>query len=393
MEILLLEDNLSLNKAITKILELDLHKVSSFYDGKMARNSLNKEYDLYLLDINVPGINGLELLDFIYKRDNTSNVIMISSNTDLQSLQKAYALGCIDYLKKPFHLEELRLKISRLQIKTRTPSSQISLKDENSSLTKKERLLLDLLLEHSDTTVSYAMIDAKVYQNKMMSMDGLRALVRRLRSKLADDIVKNIIDEGYSVASNVDKNLRNNTQQRTHELEVANDILKQEKETLLKIASIDSLTGLYNRRTLEQEFILCLEKCTDVEDKLSLVMMDLDYFKRINDAYGHNVGDMFLKEIALILNTIFRKSDIIGRWGGEEFLILLPKTNIATATIIAQRVQQKIQSTLFEKIGKRTASFGVSSLLQDESFKSVVGRVDKALYLAKSRGRNRVEVF
>jgi len=199
MKILLLEDDVALNRAIKKVTQLDNHTTTSYLDGQDVLDSLSENYDLYILDINVPNINGLELLSLIYTKDNTAKVIIISSNTDINSLQQAYKLGCVDYLKKPFHLEELRIKISKLNIESIDLVSTIKLKDDE-KLTKKEKELLSLLLEKNNETVTYSMIEEKLYKDKSMSMDSLRALVRRLRMKLQDDMIENVLDEGYKTS-------------------------------------------------------------------------------------------------------------------------------------------------------------------------------------------------
>jgi len=200
MNILLLEDNIALNRAIGKVLQLDDDSVTSYTDGQEVLNNLNIAYDLYILDINVPNISGLELLDLIYKQNSSSKVIIISSNSDVQSLQKAYKLGCMDYLNKPFHLEELRIKINKLSVEKYNILSNVTLKDSNTTLTKKEKDLLALLLKNQGLLVTYEMIEENVYRDKLMSMDGLRALVKRLRLKLAEDIIENILEEGYRVS-------------------------------------------------------------------------------------------------------------------------------------------------------------------------------------------------
>ena len=197
MKILLLEDNISLNKAIVKVLQLDKNSVTSYLDGQEVLNNLHIHYDLYILDINVPHISGLELLDIIYKKDNKASVIIISSNNDVESLQKAYKLGCIDYLNKPFHLEELKIKIDKIKPAKENHLSVIQLKDKNITLTKNEKAFLSLLLKNKGLVVTYKMIEEYVYEDKSMSMDGLRALVKRVRLKLAQDIIENVLEEGY----------------------------------------------------------------------------------------------------------------------------------------------------------------------------------------------------
>jgi len=395
MNILLLEDDIALNKAIKKVLELDHHFVDTFLDGQDLIDGLEVRYDLYILDINVPHISGLELLDIILDQNSQAKVIMISSNTDIQSIQTAYDLGCVDYLKKPFHITELRAKINRLKSEREHSVSLVNLKDTGETLTKKEKRLLNLLLDNQTHMVTYEMIEQDVYENKPMSMDALRALVRRLRAKLADDIIENMIDEGYSISTlsaDPHGNLQNHTDQNMEALQEENRLLKLEKELLLKKSTTDPLTGLYNRIKMEEVFLYEQQQFIRYGDSLSVILMDLDNFKVVNDSYGHNIGDKYLQELAGTLSAFFRKVDMIGRWGGEEFLILMPKTSLAEAKEIALKLKKRINEMYCPKIGQQTASFGLATLTKDDTLSALVHRADKGLFLAKERGKNRVEM-
>ena len=196
MKILLLEDDIALNKSIYDALIYSGYDVDTFFDGNDVIDNLSSIYDLYIMDINVPNISGLELLNLIHNQNNQSKIIMISANTDINIIENAYNLGCIDYLKKPFHLEELRIKIDMLFSNTNSLLEELKLKPD-STLSKKEKRFLTLLLKNKDLVTTYQMIDEFVYEDKLMTIDGVRALVRRLRTKLVDDIIKNVIDEGY----------------------------------------------------------------------------------------------------------------------------------------------------------------------------------------------------
>ena len=391
MNILLLEDDIALNKAIKRVLELDYHIVDTFVDGQTLVESLGKSYDLYILDINVPHISGLELLDIILLQNDQAKVIMISSNTDVVSLQTAYDLGCVDYLKKPFHITELRAKINRLNILQEELFSRIKLKTDSDTLTKKEKKFLNLLLDNLTLVVTYEMVERFVYENKPMSMDALRALVRRLRTKMTDDIIKNVIDEGYTIL-NVSPVKRKITA-KMQALEEENIRLKLEKEVLIKKSTTDPLTGLYNRVKIEEIFLQEQKQFLLHGDPLSLILMDLDHFKSINDDYGHNVGDRYLQELAKTLILFFHSSDIVGRWGGEEFLILVPRCTLDQAKETAMRLKDRIYEMDCPRVGRRTASFGLSTLHEDDTLNSFINRADKALFLAKNGGRNRVEVW
>mgnify|MGYP000234371676 CR=1 FL=1 len=191
---------------------------------------------------------------------------------------------------------------------------------------------------------------------------------------------------------NLNVDLENLVKQRTEELEITNNELTKEKLILQGLSSRDSLTGLFNRFKLEEAFEYEQKQSNRYETDLSIIMIDIDDFKSVNDTYGHNIGDVFLKEIAEILKTSFRDVDTVGRWGGEEFLILLPKTNLEDSKKIAEKVRKEIELYKFTEIGNKTASFGVATHSNNESLSSLLNRADKALYAAKENGRNRVEV-
>ena len=198
MKILLLEDDIALNKSIYDALIYSGYDVDTFFDGNDVIDNLSSIYDLYIMDINVPNISGLELLNLIHNQNNQSKIIMISANTDINIIENAYNLGCIDYLKKPFHLKELRIKIDMFFSNTNSQLKEIKLKPD-STLSKKEKRFLTLLLNNKNQGTTYQMIDEFVYEDKTMTNDGIRALVKRLRGKLENDIIKNLPEEGYTI--------------------------------------------------------------------------------------------------------------------------------------------------------------------------------------------------
>lgn len=157
----------------------------------------------------------------------------------------------------------------------------------------------------------------------------------------------------------------------------------------------DPLTGLYNRRnfdsTLEREFLRSKRYGGD----LTLAIIDIDFFKKINDTYGHLCGDYILKEVAYLILDNFRKTDLVFRYGGEEFVAILTETDIKNAKIPMERLRKKIEDSSFEFNGERinvTVSSGVSSN-NVETAGEFLDNADKALYSAKENGRNRVEFF
>jgi len=166
----------------------------------------------------------------------------------------------------------------------------------------------------------------------------------------------------------------------------------QMEELLRKAAQTDHLTGLFNRVKFEEALNRELEMKKRYGRTFSLIMFDIDHFKRVNDTYGHDAGDITLKQTASLLQARMRKTDIVARWGGEEFIILLPETPIETSEIIAEDIRKEIEHFEFETVGSITVSLGVTELTDDDTHDTVIKRADEALYGAKAAGRNRTVV-
>ena len=172
--------------------------------------------------------------------------------------------------------------------------------------------------------------------------------------------------------------------------EMSDAIEIREKELVL-LSSIDKLTQIYNRQKTEEILSLEIQKSNQTHHPLSIIMLDIDRFKEINDTYGHKVGDMVLEEFATISKENIRSTDFIGRWGGEEFLIVCPETNSEGAKTLANKLRRALEAHSFSIIVSMTASFGVAEYNPEEAVNSVMKRADDALYQAKKMGRNRVE--
>ncbi|HIJ78743.1 MAG: response regulator [Desulfobulbaceae bacterium] len=156
-------------------------------------------------------------------------------------------------------------------------------------------------------------------------------------------------------------------------------------------ANIDPLTGVFNRRTFSIMLTQEEERALRYNRPVSAVIMDIDHFKKVNDTYGHHIGDSVLAEMALILRETCRHSDLVVRWGGEEFAILLPETGDEEAIIFAEKARLKIAERSFHLAGHLTASFGVAQLRKNDEI-GMMKRADNALYRAKEKGRNKVVV-
>lgn len=166
------------------------------------------------------------------------------------------------------------------------------------------------------------------------------------------------------------------------------------KNRALKVAAnTDRLTQLYNRQYLDTIIEKEHARAARYQTAFALILIDCDHFKAVNDTHGHQVGDTVLGEMARLLRETVRASDIVGRWGGEEFLLVLPDTGIASAARLSEKLRQTVETHEFPIVKHKTASFGVALLKPGEAISDFISRVDQALYRAKLNGRNRVEVM
>ncbi|PLY09743.1 MAG: DNA-binding response regulator [Arcobacter sp.] len=221
MKIFLLEDDYSLNKLIYNALSQRGFFVTAVEDGYDAMTHiLNNKYDLYILDINVPGFSGHEVLAEIRKIHHDLPVIIVSAELDIDNISKAYDLGCNDYLKKPFELEELILHI-KYHIKTILQSDidkdiidlgsglkfhlntqTLHKHDHEITLTQKEKLLLTLFINNINKTVTSEMIHEYVWDNKEMESVSMRSMIHKLQKKLRNGMIVNIRGVGYKLIEN-----------------------------------------------------------------------------------------------------------------------------------------------------------------------------------------------
>lgn len=167
-----------------------------------------------------------------------------------------------------------------------------------------------------------------------------------------------------------------------------------QQEELARLAHTDPLTGLMNRRHFrllaDQEF----SRAMRTHQRLFMMMLDIDHFKRVNDTHGHDVGDQALVAIADVLRNGIRDMDILARWGGEEFLVLLPETNLTGAMLIAERIRQQVSQIKLPKIPEGlTISIGLCEAVPGMELKTVTNLADRALYQAKANGRNRTVCY
>lgn len=175
--------------------------------------------------------------------------------------------------------------------------------------------------------------------------------------------------------------------QRQKELEALNQLLNVKSIRLAEQLTRDPLTGIFNRDGIAHIFEGYMHN--QRSGKLSMIFIDIDYFKQVNDTHGHNTGDQVLIEFAQVLGKSTRTSDVLARWGGEEFVLICPNTDLMKAAHLAEKLRSNIMEHTWPQLIPLTASFGVAEM-QNESPTDFIARADKALYAAKDQGRNRV---
>lgn len=169
----------------------------------------------------------------------------------------------------------------------------------------------------------------------------------------------------------------------------SNELTKLNKQ-LEELSITDKLTKLYNRTKIDSFLEEQYKYAKRYKESFSLILLDIDFFKKINDTYGHQIGDIILKEFSHILKSNIRQTDMLGRWGGEEFIIICPKTNSEETLIIAKKIKDKIENYNFTTVNNCTASFGISVYKDGLDIKDIIKNADDALYQVKNNGRNNI---
>ncbi len=165
--------------------------------------------------------------------------------------------------------------------------------------------------------------------------------------------------------------------------------IKMEEE-LKKLATVDTLTGAYNRYKINQIIDHEIIRTKRYNEPFSLIMFDIDHFKEVNDTYGHDIGDIVLKEFTHVVLSSIRGSDMFGRWGGEEFMLVTPRTTLKDALNLAQKLRQKVEKYTFTEVKHITVSLGVTLFTKESKKELILKEVDDALYKSKENGRNQV---
>jgi polar amino acid transport system substrate-binding protein len=265
-----------------------------------------------------------------------------------------------------YHINQY--KFSNLKISGRTPwtfSARIMLRDDYKKLLPAINRAIDSISEDEKLKINSKWVDVRYKEPYSTLFLGTTLLVVVL-------LLLIVLGWIYILKKEITKRIR----------------LENRLELL---ATTDRLTNIYNRYKMDIELEKQLELSKRYKRPFSLIYFDIDFFKKVNDSFGHKTGDIALTELSTLIQNSIRKSDILGRWGGEEFLIILPETNKQEALELAAKLREIVENHNFKKIKKLTCSFGIATFKESDDAQSIIIRIDRRLYKAKENGRNRVE--
>lgn len=428
VSVLYVEDEKDVREFTSKLLSSLVKKVYAAENGLdgLEQFKENKDcIDLIVSDINMPKMDGLEMCALIKEINKEIPIVITSAHNDPSFLKKAINVGVSTYAMKPIDLyqlvESMIKAIEPIYLKKKLENLNISLETRVDNEIQKIKSILDaqdnIVLLSNSTSIKNV--------NKRF-LEFFQVSTIEEFSKLSDNIFDHFIDEygfiskktleGQNCYYEYIKNLKEvnrvvKIQNSKDEIKVftinvdnyddKNDFyvisltditqLKEKSNLLEYQASHDNLTGLFNRNKFNSLFEKEIRRGLRYSSRLSLVLFDIDFFKVVNDTHGHQVGDEVLKEISTIVNQSVREHDTVVRWGGEEFLILLPETQVDGANIVAEKIRSRIyEGQLTKKKLNISASFGVTVMHENDTEDSFIARADEALYEAKESGRNKV---
>lgn len=436
-----------------KLLEAKL--TAEYYDVITATNGFEaieqaqtNHPDIILLDVMMPGMDGFETCKKLKADPKTSHipVVMVTALNEPSDRVRGLESGADDFLTKPINdtalfarvssLVRLKIMIDELRLRDQTnlQLGEAASDSDNDERFRNARILvvdddiiqgeqvIDNLEQHHQATLlddvetTVAQADAGGYDliivsTQMIDADGLR-ICSQLRSQeatrhvpllmLVDEDDQHSLIKGLEMGINdyiispIDFNELTARVRTQIKRKVYQDALKKNYRQSISMAITDNLTGLYNRHYLSQHLDSLVKDAHVTGKPLSLAMMDMDHFKLVNDTYGHQAGDEVLVELSRRITNSIRGSDLAARFGGEEFVIVMPDTPLANAKDVAERLRCFIEFGPFliqsHEVGSinKTISIGMAGLRTGEDAESLMKRADLALYEAKENGRNKV---
>lgn len=373
LTLLYVEDDKNVQEAFLPLVERHFKKVLVANNGEEGLTLFEKEgADIVISDIRMPKMDGLSMSEKIKRKDPQVFVLLLTAFSDTKYLMKALEIGVEGYLVKPIDRNKLFEKLNFF-------AEIIHYRKEQHNLNTLLRMLFDryedaIALFEGDTLS----IANKKFFEYFGHVDSLEKFEQEIGKQLSQEheIIQLVDPVRYFEVSF--KRVGNFT------IIILQDITFLQNELF-----VDGLTQAYNRKY----FDLVIERLQG--KRACMLFFDIDDFKKINDRYGHDIGDMVLQKIVEIVKRSLRQQDVLIRWGGEEFLILLDGvSDEEVAKRVGTSLVERVANTLFEKVGRVTISMGVGCFMMKDakSYEEFFKALDNALYYAKRNGKNRVEV-
>ncbi len=443
-KILVVDDEPRNVKLLNTYLKAEGYHPLSAYDGLSAiKMVLEEQPDVILLDIMMPDMNGFEVTHLLKQNRNTKHIpiILVTSLDGSENRTKGLNVGADEFLTKPVNRSELLARVRALQrLKTlqeelnnrrhimssmaevatpeETPTANILLVEDDANLCKQIRTVLSSINISCTCVPSAAVaraflahnpVDLVLLDRILPDGDGIQLMQELMKKNLLDDcpvIIITCMDdltlkiEGIELGADdyLVKPVESNELKARIKagLRRANAVkqLKKDLKDALSNTVTDPLTGVRNRYYLEADLDYRVAQAERIKDRpLSIMMVDIDKFKSINDRFGHLIGDDVLCKVAEQLRQTARSADIVTRYGGEEFCIVLPDTDLEDAVSLANRMRTDVENMKFESMADEivTISLGVAEYQSTDHEKGgLLKRADDALYEAKRTGRNKV---
>lgn len=407
IKILYVEDELMVQENTKRPLSYMCDELFVAKDGVEGLELYKKHLpDIVVSDIKMPNLNGIEMVKEIKKINKKQHVVFTTAHSESNYFIEAIEMQADGYILKPLDYDLLEEKISsiihQINLQYKLQQQEIII-NEISKLQNNLLVVLDFqqniifannqfldffnLTTISDFKKSFESFNKIFIKESLFNNENwIDELTHFEHDK---KIVKLLnIKEHQEQTFFISLSTINHTKHIIITFTEITD-LTQEVDNFKDKAFRDELTQIYNRAYFNKE--LDEKLATTNKEPISLLFFDIDKFKNFNDTYGHQTGDTILKELALLVNKHIRQTDTLARWGGEEFIIILPNSDINIAYKVAQNLRQIIQEHNFADNLNVTCSFGVAQYKDGEKCDELIKKVDTALYKAKENGRNRVE--
>lgn len=411
-KILVVDDNRINQKVLAGVLEANGYIISFADDGHQALEMVDEHKpDLILLDVQMPTMDGFEVCRQLKAKKSTRDipVIFITATDTVEGKVQGFKAGAADYIPRPLQMPEVMARVS----------NQLMLQHLKKNAEEETERLKQIL---SSLPIPYwisRIKDGTILEMNAQACSALDVAFEDISQYKATDFYKNpelrpkVLEKVFRNGVIANKEIEFVTRTGVHfttlfsaarmKLPVEdvlfvtfNDISERKAMELAleKAATTDYLTGLLNRRAFINKADEERHRADRNNHAICMMMIDIDHFKKINDTYGHDVGDDALKELVALVGHNLRASDAFGRLGGEEFALMLPETDLEGAVILAERIRQRVEDNEMVladgRSVKMTVSCGLGEWREGMEYDAIIKLIDERLYDAKRSGRNRV---